>query len=351
MKQDNDLDIEAVELLVMGPKASKDGELGGVVVSFELFLTELRKRGIRHYVIDLNTRNYSNYAVAAVSILCELIRHIKDAKHISLHGQTNDYVYIAPVVVSLASVFSKSVSLRKFAGDFDELFDRMNVVKRCLVTHALKRSSFCFFETRYLVEKFRNFNKSTFWFPNARPVGTVTRQTQHPYSRRFVFMGHVREEKGINEILEAAKRLGNDYSFALYGRVASTTYNSFDWTARSNVSYEGQVAPSKIPEILSEQDVLVLPSYREGYPGVVVEALHAGLPIVATRLRGICEMITDGKEGFLIEPRDVSSLVDAIESFDAECFERMSDSARARATDFDSAAVTDKFLRTIGVEW
>lgn len=68
-----------------------------------------------------------------------------------------------------------------------------------------------------------------------------------------------------------------------------------------------------IPEVLSILDGLVLPSISEGFPMILLEAMAARCPIVATRIGGIPELIENGKTGILVEPRDHQALARAIE--------------------------------------
>ena len=67
-----------------------------------------------------------------------------------------------------------------------------------------------------------------------------------------------------------------------------------------------------MPEVLSALDVFVLPSYWEGMPGVVLEAMAMARPVVTTRVRGCREVTVDGETGILVPPRDVRALADAI---------------------------------------
>ena len=70
-----------------------------------------------------------------------------------------------------------------------------------------------------------------------------------------------------------------------------------------------------VPAALAELDAMVLPSlFGEGLPMVVLEAMAAALPVIATRVEGTPEAITHGVEGLLAEPRDSASLAEAIES-------------------------------------
>ncbi|MBU1627585.1 exopolysaccharide biosynthesis polyprenyl glycosylphosphotransferase, partial [bacterium] len=70
---------------------------------------------------------------------------------------------------------------------------------------------------------------------------------------------------------------------------------------------------SDIPDMLAAMDIFVLPSYTEALPYAVIEAMSAGKPVITTSVGGIPELITDGVEGFLLQPKDAKSLVDKIE--------------------------------------
>lgn len=67
-----------------------------------------------------------------------------------------------------------------------------------------------------------------------------------------------------------------------------------------------------IPELLQMSDVFVFPSLQEGLPASVMEAMAAGLPIVCGRIRGNTDLVTDGKEGILVDPRDSQAFAKAI---------------------------------------
>ncbi len=67
-----------------------------------------------------------------------------------------------------------------------------------------------------------------------------------------------------------------------------------------------------IPEICSIADLYVFPSYQEGLPVALMEAMAAGLPIICSAIRGNTDLIVDGKGGFLVEPDDIDGFTEAI---------------------------------------
>lgn len=78
------------------------------------------------------------------------------------------------------------------------------------------------------------------------------------------------------------------------------------------VEFSGAVAPQAMAGVYAEADLFVLASYSEGRPNVVVEALAAGLPVVATGIAGVRELISDGRSGLLVPPARTEALAAAI---------------------------------------
>lgn len=83
---------------------------------------------------------------------------------------------------------------------------------------------------------------------------------------------------------------------------------NLDW----HVNFVGQVAYRKVPEYMAAADVFVLPSLSEGFPLVMPEAMACGLPIVATKVGGVPEIITDGENGLLVEPKNPQQIAEKV---------------------------------------
>jgi len=96
-----------------------------------------------------------------------------------------------------------------------------------------------------------------------------------------------------------------------------------------------------IPAILAACDVFVLPSYREGTPRVITEAMASGLPVIATEIAGVPEQIEDGTNGILIQPGDVTALASGLEQLveSADLRERFGSASQERVERFSVEAM------------
>lgn len=331
-------------VLLIGPMENKKDstKTGGIIVLFLDLLQQFRKYNIDNAVIDTNKENYSHKIIALFSIWVQLLIQTKRYDHISLHGTANDYLYIAPIAVFLAKFYTKSISLRKFAGNFEEIYSSSNFVFKWIISQTLKKSDVNFFETHYLVKYFSKFNIHTYWFPNVRAKPDCLRNGA--FKKRFLFIGTITKEKGVLELLKASNLLDNSYTIDLYGPLGYD-FKTFDFSPYRAV-YRKALRPNQVMEILRQYDVLVLPSYREGYPGIIIEALSVGLPIIATGLAGIKEMI-DEKCGIFIHSKNTNDIKNSVEYFDEENYKYYSENALKCFESFDSNVQTPKFIQII----
>lgn len=135
---------------------------------------------------------------------------------------------------------------------------------------------------------------------------------------RLLFVGHIVDIKGVYELVEACTRM-SDVCLRMVGYaeedvkqrlLAIASQRQGDWFELTG----GLGREDTIREILSA-DVLIAPSYIEGFPNVILEAMACGTPIIASRVGGIPEMLDNGSCGVLIEPRSVEAIVAAVEDF------------------------------------
>jgi glycosyltransferase involved in cell wall biosynthesis len=134
---------------------------------------------------------------------------------------------------------------------------------------------------------------------------------------RALFAGWLDREKGIAELLEACRELAVQQRFTLYlageGNMSETA-RAFvaEHKLEDTIRFCGWLSEDKLREQYAEADVFVLPSWSEGLPNAMIEAMAAGLAIIATPVGNIPDVIADGRSGLLVPPRDVVALHGAL---------------------------------------
>jgi N,N'-diacetylbacillosaminyl-diphospho-undecaprenol alpha-1,3-N-acetylgalactosaminyltransferase len=158
--------------------------------------------------------------------------------------------------------------------------------------------------------------------------------------------------KGVREFLQAAERLNGKARFVLIGEPDPGNLDSLTWEEiQEYVRRDIVLAPGWQNDVLpwlAITDVFVLPSYyREGIPVTVLEAMAMGLPVVATDVPGCREAVVAGETGFLVPPRNVDELVQAIRKLveDPALRRRMGQAGRARAVQhFAVERIVEQYL-------
>ncbi len=335
------------KLLLIGPRFTiKDPTItGGTMILFEQLLKDLSTLKIPVVIVDTNSYNYKNFVHAWFSVMFQFFKNVFSVDHVSIHGTINHYILVAPFVVFFSKIFKKSVSLRKFAGNFDKVYEKGNFIIKKDIEYILKNSDINFFETKYLVDYFSQFNKNTFWFPNVRER-LIEPKLDREFKKRFVFMGQIRKEKGMDELLDASNMLGDDYTLDVYGYFFEKEYDE-EYFKNYKANYKGALASEDVLSVLQNYDVLILPSYREGYPGIILEAYSLGIPVIATNLPSLKEIVEDKKTGLLVDVKNSKELYEAVLYFNKDNYSRFIEGAYKAFEPFDSIRQTKKFLELI----
>lgn len=160
------------------------------------------------------------------------------------------------------------------------------------------------------------------------------RKPREGFGRRALFVGRMDPVKGVPVLLRAFAAVAPDYAEARLDLVGDgPAMASFrEMAAATGVSdrirFLGYRTQDEVADHLEEADVLVLPSFAEGVPVVLMEAMASRIPVIASRVAGVAELVEDGASGFVLPPGDDQALAAALRTlFDAP--ERGRDMGRA----------------------
>ena len=174
-------------------------------------------------------------------------------------------------------------------------------------------------------------------------------------SVRLLFLGWLARDKGVFELIEACRRLASNRRFTLdiVGE-GNASVEARELVVRHDLSavvrFRGWLRGEPLLQALREADVLVLPSWAEGLPNAMVEAMSARLAVVVTAVGAIPELITDRISGLLVEPRNADLLADALGEIidDGELRERLArEGYRIAMRDFEVESAVNRLVAEI----
>lgn len=334
-----------LKVLIVG---SLPPPLGGTSVSLAQLVDELRRRtDVEVTVID--TGRIRGSALAApyrlARVLLRVARSSTSADIVSAHLCDGPLGYLGLYMIGICRLTRKPLVVRKFGGNW---FDTETITGQ-LGLHVGRSSDAFLLQTRMLLEQAHQAGLSnTHWYSTSRPLPQASPECDRSRDscRRFVFLGHVNRAKGVADILEAAKSLPPDVAIDVYGPFTGDLSEK-DFEGNGVVRYRGVVPPGDAVATLAQYDALLLPSYHfgEGYPGVVIEAFFAGIPVVCTRWQALPEIV-DETCGILVPPRDPQALAQAIAFLhqNHEHFRRLCVGARAKRELFSAERWSNRFV-------
>jgi len=175
----------------------------------------------------------------------------------------------------------------------------------------------------------------------------------------FLMLARLIADKGVREYVEAAQLVKMRFPDAAFQRAGGLDPNPTgivaeelqDWVEAGLVEYLGEIRP--VQKAIAASRCYVLPSYREGMPRSVLEALSIGRPVITTNVPGCRQTVIDGVNGYLVPPRDAQSLANAmfkIREATEEQIESMAQASLALAREkYDVHKVNEQMLEIMKI--
>lgn len=168
--------------------------------------------------------------------------------------------------------------------------------------------------SRFLLKQLKQFE-------NLQPIAHLYNGFQLPtakppvFSKRIVYAGRLVENKGIQFVIEAMKTVCEQFPETKFEIIGSGDYEKElkdlvnNYGLSSSVIFFGSISHESVIEHVYKAEVAVIPSiYDDNLPTIGLESLGAGRVIVATNIGGLPEIVDDGKNGYLIEPKKAAEL-------------------------------------------
>jgi glycosyltransferase involved in cell wall biosynthesis len=167
----------------------------------------------------------------------------------------------------------------------------------------------------------------------------------------ILFVGRLVPDKGVFDLLDALRLVARDRRCTL--RIVGEGSHRQELSQRVDdlelgdvVTLMGYVEGDPLAELYASSDVFVLPSYREGFPTVITEAMSYGLPVVTTSIRGAMDQLVEGENALFVPPRHPADLADALKRLldDPALRARMGEQNREKVKEYAPDLVVPRYV-------
>ncbi len=228
--------------------------------------------------------------------------------------------------IHVAKAFRYPIIVHVHAADFDQLYQSRPGPEQHYTRIVMRRANAVVTVSEQWRQRLANIVpvERIFTFRNCIGIDNI----EPGYSQlsgnktKALFLGSIGPRKGVFDLIEAMSHLKKtkrsvSLSIAGYeeraGELDRARFRLEELNLRDTCRFVGTVQGERKKQLLSESSVFVLPSYNEGLPIALLEAMAAGLAVVTTPVGGIPEVIKDGYNGFLVTPGDVGTLVEKLD--------------------------------------
>jgi len=304
----------------------------------------------------------------------KLIKNLPKVESVLITGSQGFISSIGCFFIFIAKfIYNNKVSVYVHGGGYDQYYLSRGRFFQGILKNLLNRADNFIVQSKQLGDALSSDFSNLSILPNWTKISEIRKlavskdSAPKPFSPdliRFIYCGEIREEKGITELILAfrdiwkrIKESNRRVTLDLFGQINPAFQEEFESLLNdvddANVQYGGYLNHSDLMAKLTEFDGLILPTYlpTEGYPGVIIEAMSVGLPIVTTRWRAIPEIVIDGRNGLLSEPKDHTSLLENIIklALDDDLRFSMGNNALTEAEKFDTETVLPVLCDLIGL--
>ena len=274
-------------------------------------------------IIYVPTHTEKNKLVVAIFFACAYIKILFLAifgkiSIAHLHTAERGSFFRKAILVRTLHKFGIKTILHHHAAEFEEFYASLNDKTKKFVIETLEMADLNIVLSKRLIPMISDKARKAKIRVLYNAVPTFESNPYNIKNRNCLFMGRLGKRKGIYDLLNSIKKideiLPKDVQFYLCGdgEVEETKQYIDKLNIGNRIAYIGWVDGAKKKQILSRTAINILPSYNEGLPMSILEAMSYGIPNIATNIASIPEVIKPGVNGYLIEPGDIDSLAASI---------------------------------------
>ncbi|MHC1724382.1 MAG: glycosyltransferase family 4 protein [Aminipila sp.] len=296
------------------------------------------------------------FGISYITIFAFILIYNPDVLHI--HMSYKGSFHRKYMIHKLCKAFGKRDAIHLHGSEFKKFYDEANNKKKSKIRKLLRECDIMIVlgkEWNKTIKEIEPKTKTIVSF-NTVKIPSQTVQWNNECTT-VLFLGVLIKRKGVSDLLNAIHLLENEgffnnrkYNFIIAGsgpEEQNLKLECHKLNLDELVTFSGWVDGNTKEKLIKESQLLVLPSYNEGLPIAVLEALSYGMPVISTKVGSINEAVQDDFNGYLVMPGNIKELANTLKlSTDTRNkWEKLSTNSRKQAEDkFDEIKYFDKIL-------
>lgn len=307
------------QVIMVGVKRDTPGGMAAVINSYYQYIDKLQ------YITSWKLASMPVKAWYALSSIVQFTLALlfnRNIKIVHIQGAANASFSRKAVFVNIARFFGKKVIMHQHACDFVEYYD--NHQDKAWITRTINNCDRLIVLSQWWKEYFTSIGVAA---DKIVILNNIVTPPQQPVERntdgkiRLLFLGEIGKRKGIYDLLTA---IANEREFftqhielRIGGNLEEEKLQAFirDHNLGDFVTFMGWVSGDKKRECLEWAHIYILPSYNEGLPIGILEAMSYRMPIISTPVGGIPEVVKQHHNGILVQPGNHSEIGSALHYF------------------------------------
>lgn len=297
-------------ILQVGPSLKDNG--GMVTVMKQIVDSEIaHKYKVIHIATYIYGRKYLLLFSAICKILIAKIKYKVDLAHI--HMASYGSFYRKSILINLCRILKIKIIIHIHGACFNKFYNGVLDKKKKYIIKTLNKAEKVIVLSESWKEFFKDIieeNKIEVLYNSVKIPEKETKSRKEGHTA--LFLGRIGERKGVYDLLKVASKVPNIKIIIAGDGETEKARSIVKEQNLENVTILNWIDEKEREEYLNKVDMYILPSYDEGLPMSVLEAMSYSLPVITTNVGGIPELIEDGTNGILINPGDREALEKAI---------------------------------------
>ena len=292
--------------------------MGGISRVIKIWKTEkiLKEHNIKY----ISTVSNSTYFQKLIDLLRSLIKFIlfssKNCKGIYIHTASRRSLYRKLIFIIISSFFSKKIILHIHPSYFYTFIMNFKGLKKRFILYFLNKIDCYVVLTHEMKENIIKLFPQKKVFVIRNPINFELMENKYNIARdnnRLLFLGWYLKIKGVFDLIDAVQILtkeGCDVKLDLYGTYNINRLKNYvkQKEILDRVNVNGWIGDKEKLKALYNSTALILPSYSEGIPNVIIEAMATKTPIIATAVGGLKEILIDRYNALIVKPKNPNDL-------------------------------------------